>query len=106
MTIQELIDLHNHPEMAEQAGMVYQVYEDGEITLQKSGDLLGQRNLEDGEITLQKSGDLLGQRNLHRMSWPHEQYKKGYKWPSTVSGFGYIYTDREGAEAVRDSLYV
>jgi len=87
MTIQELIDLHNHPEMAEQAGMVYQVYEDGEITLQKSGDLLGQRN-------------------LHRMSWPHEQYKKGYKWPSTVSGFGYIYTDREGAEAVRDSLYV
>lgn len=30
---------------AEKQGMVYQVWEDGEVTLQKSGELLWQRNL-------------------------------------------------------------
>jgi hypothetical protein len=35
----------NNDEAAKKPGMVYQVWEDGEITLQKSGELLWQRNL-------------------------------------------------------------
>ena len=35
---------HN-PELAFQPGMVWQVWEDGELTLQKRGELLNQRNL-------------------------------------------------------------
>jgi hypothetical protein len=33
------------PELAKQPGMVWQVWQDGEITLQKSGELLWRRNL-------------------------------------------------------------
>lgn len=33
------------PELAEQPGMVYEIWEDGEITLTKSGDLYRQRSL-------------------------------------------------------------
>jgi hypothetical protein len=44
MERQEMIAC-NKPELAEQTGMVYQVWEDGEITLQKSGSLLWQRSL-------------------------------------------------------------
>ena len=35
----------NNPEAPKKHGMVYQCWEDGEITLQKSGELLWQRNL-------------------------------------------------------------
>lgn len=48
MSIQELkalIASKHHPELATQPGMVWQVWEDGELTLQKSGELLWQRNL-------------------------------------------------------------
>lgn len=47
-TLQDLKDFINSkhkPELAERSGMVYQIWEDGEITLQKSGELLWQRNL-------------------------------------------------------------
>lgn len=43
--IKNLIASHHNPALAEQDGMVYQIWEDGEITLQKSGSLLNQRNL-------------------------------------------------------------
>lgn len=43
--LKSLIEKHNKPELAENVGMVYQVWSDGEITLQKSGPLLWQRNL-------------------------------------------------------------
>jgi hypothetical protein len=39
-----LHSLHK-PELIDQPGMVYEIWEDGEITLTKSGDLYGQRNL-------------------------------------------------------------
>jgi len=35
----------NDKSLSEEEGHVYQVWEDGEITLQKCGSLLGQRNL-------------------------------------------------------------
>lgn len=39
-----LHSLHK-PELRNEPGMVYEIWEDGEITLQKSGDLYGQRTL-------------------------------------------------------------
>lgn len=48
MNKQELRDLilsHHQPELAEETGHVRQIWEDGEITMQKSGELLWQRNL-------------------------------------------------------------
>lgn len=53
MNLQELINFHSHPEMAYQTGMVYQVWEDGEITLQKSGDLLWERSLHCIDLALE-----------------------------------------------------
>lgn len=85
MNVQEIINNHNHPEMANQTGHVYMVFEDGEIALQKSGELLWARN-------------------LHRTNVPLEHFKSGYSWPAKLSGFGYIFTDRDGAEAVREAL--
>lgn len=47
-----LLRRHHKPELERKDGMVYQVWEDGEITLQKSGHLMWQRSLhtiEEGE---------------------------------------------------------
>lgn len=40
-----LIATLHRPDAERQSGMVYQVWEDGEVTLQKSGELLWQRTL-------------------------------------------------------------
>ena len=40
----------NRPELKNREGMVCEIWEDGEITLQKSGPLYGQRNLHMIEI--------------------------------------------------------
>lgn len=48
ITLDELkmfIASKHNPELATKPGMVWQVWEDGELTLQKSGDLLWQRSL-------------------------------------------------------------
>lgn len=42
---EQVIAAKHNPELAKQPGHVYQVWEDGEITLQKCGDLLWQRSL-------------------------------------------------------------
>ena len=44
-SIHELIELAHNPELAEASGHVYQIWEDGEITSQKCGDLLWHRTL-------------------------------------------------------------
>lgn len=44
MTREEAILAHHCPEAKEQ-NMVYSVWEDGEICLEKGGDLFGQRNV-------------------------------------------------------------
>ena len=41
----EFILTYHKPELAQQEGSVWQIWEDGEITLQKSGELLWQRTL-------------------------------------------------------------
>lgn len=43
--LKELIAEHNNPELAKRPGMVRQIWQDGEITCQKSGELLWHRNL-------------------------------------------------------------
>ena len=43
--LKQLIASKHKPELAAKPGMVYQIWEEGEITLQKSGDLLWRRNL-------------------------------------------------------------
>jgi hypothetical protein len=86
MDVAELIKLHSKPELAEVEDMVYQVWEDGEITLQKSGSLLWKRGLHMIEAGLGCSVDV----DL----FPNQ----------TSNGHGYIYTDQEGAEAVRAAM--
>ena len=43
--LKQFIASHHKPELALQPGMVWQIWEDGELTLQKSGELLWCRNL-------------------------------------------------------------
>lgn len=73
---------HNNPELAKEPGMVYQVWEDGEITLQKSGELLGQRSLHciTPGVGFEVPLDL---------------------FPNMARSHANIYTTSEGAEAVR-----
>lgn len=44
-TLEQAIARLHDPKWLKEPGHVYQVWEDGEVTLQKSGDLLWQRNL-------------------------------------------------------------
>jgi hypothetical protein len=45
MNNHEILESVHKPEEITKSGMVYEVWEDGEITLQKCGDLYGQRSL-------------------------------------------------------------
>jgi len=45
VSIKTLLYKENNPELAKQHGMVKQLWNDGEITCQKSGELLWQRTL-------------------------------------------------------------
>lgn len=66
-----LLALHS-PEAVEVDGMVYQVWEDGEVTLTKSGSLFGQRNLHT-VCTGDPRGNLIGDREfpLHNYDKSH-----------------------------------
>ena len=83
--IQKLVQIHNRPDLANQHGMVYQIWDDGEITLQKSGDLLWQRN-------------------LHQTMWPLSKKLPERTLPGKLEGHEYMFTTREGAEAIRTYL--
>jgi hypothetical protein len=41
----KLVGMHHVPDLDKQGGMVCQIWEDGEVTLQKSGPLMHQRSL-------------------------------------------------------------
>lgn len=86
MTLQELLMIHHKPELAEKVGMVYQVWEDGEVTLQKCGPLLWQRNLHIIDIG-----------NKSKAVDPT-------LFPCQYNGHGYIFTDETGVKAVRDFI--
>lgn len=81
-----LLEIHSKPELAEQDGMVYQVWEDGEITLQKSGKLLWKRTIHiivDGIPSKKLDPNLfLNYSNDH----------------------GYIFTDKNGADTIRNVI--
>jgi len=86
-SIQKTILKNSKPLLAEENGHVYQVWDDGEITLQKSGDLLWERN-------------------LHCMQPALEHYATGFNWPDDYNGHGFIFTDQNGTEEVRKALSV
>jgi hypothetical protein len=86
MDIMDLIAKHSKPHLAAEPGMVKQVWEDGEVTLQKSGDLLWQRSLHMIEAGFSTKLDI----DL----FPHK----------TSNGHGYIFTDDEGAAAIRAAI--
>jgi hypothetical protein len=86
--LKALITTHSHPELAEiDYEMVCQVWEDGEITLQKGGSLLNQRT-------------------LHTIDEGHpDHFVNAALFPHiNTSGHGFIYTDRKGALAVRYAI--
>lgn len=81
--VKALIAEHSNDELSKEEGMVYQVWEDGEITLQKSGSLLWQRNLHCTSMGYD--------RKLPIELFPHQN----------ASGHGYMFSTREGCEAIR-----
>lgn len=88
MTTQEIISLHSKPDLAKLPGMVRQVWEDGEITCQKSGELLWQRTLHCLE-----PGDAA---KAVPLEWFPEYGREGKH--------AYIFTDEAGSEAVRAAI--
>lgn len=86
--LQAAIAAANKPALAKVDGMVYQVWQDGEITLQKSGDLLGQRTLH----SIKQGCDAV----VSPDHFPDHNH----------DGVGFIYTDRDGADAVRAAILV
>ena len=83
--LQSLITQHSKPELAQRVGHVYQVWQDGEVTLQKSGDLLWRRNL--------------------HMIWPgFSGFDSGCDWPHSFGPSKYIFTDETGAKEIHRAI--
>lgn len=87
-----LLAQHHKPELAKREGLVYQVWHDGEITLQKCGPLLWCRSLHSIEPPL-----LAG--HIDPALFPER-----YSVPGSDLRPGYIFTDAEGAKAVRQAM--
>jgi len=85
--VQSAIILHSKPDLAKVEGMVYQVWEDGEVTLTKCGSLLGQRD-------------------LHMICPGHTKATVSVSlFPHQCNGHGFIYTDEDGQKAVRTAIF-
>lgn len=84
--LETLIRIHHFPALAEEDDMVYQVWEDGEITLQKSGSLLWQRTLHTTAM------------GMPSKAIPVEMF------PCQRNGHGYIFTDHVGAQSLRAAI--
>ena len=69
--MKEFISSLNNDSLAREIGHVYQVWEDGEITLQKSGDLLWMRNLHSMEPGYPGSA-------IPVEDFPHQSGERGY----------------------------
>lgn len=83
--LQILIQQHNAPDLAEQDGMVYQVWHDGEITLQKSGALLWSRN-------------------LHTIYPGFPGFDLGCLWANKHGDNSFIFTTEEGAKCIHRAI--
>ena len=82
-----LVAAHHKPDLAK-GSMVYQVWEDGELTLQKGGDLLWQRTLH-----VDRMGSA---RKALPVEW--------FPCKNSSGSHGYIFTDRAGADIVHDAI--
>ena len=84
--LRAFIESKHRPELAEQPGMVYQVWEDGELTLQKSGELLWQRT-------------------LHQISGPVITGWQAVSMPCQYGPHGFVtVASKEDAEQVRQAM--
>ena len=85
--VQNCINTASMDNLAEQDGMVYQVWQDGEITLQKSGRLLNTRTLHTAEFGYTGL-------NIEGLVWPH----------TNKAGNSFLYSDEVGCFLVRIAL--
>jgi hypothetical protein len=83
------IKLHSNDELPKQEGMVYRIFSDGEVTIQKSGSLLGYRSEHVAHPALSKTSP-----NFTVDPWPHVGY----------SGIGYAWVTADGAEEIRKHI--
>lgn len=84
--VQEMIDAASNDQLSQQEGHVYQLWQDGETTSQKAGELLWQRS-------------------LHQMDAGLEGVKLNLKWPhQTHSGNGYIFCTELDAKKIRIAM--
>jgi hypothetical protein len=88
-TINDLINKAHDSKLAEVPGMVYQIWSDGEITLQKSGNLLWNRS-------------------LHTIAFGSLNAKLvetlGIKFPETYNNNYYAFVSHEDANKIRKML--
>lgn len=62
---------------------------------------------EDGEITFQKNGDLLWQRSLHQIASPLKHYVAGLKLPHEWDGHSFAFVgSQEEAMKIREALAI
>jgi hypothetical protein len=88
-TLDELnayIEKAHNPDLAKMQGMVYTIFDDGEICLQKSGDLLWQRTLHTISFAC-INGPLVG-----------------IKMPCRINNNGYIFATGEDCEIIRKAI--
>lgn len=85
MTLIKQIHAAHDPKLAGVHGHVYQIWQDGEITLQKCGELLWQRN-------------------LHRMEQPCYNGLRADQMPARIGSNGYAFVTREDAYRLRDLM--
>jgi len=85
MNLQEMIDKMSNEALSKQIGMVYQIWDDGEITLQKCGDLLWQRTLHCMRPQLCKTFTELN-------------------FPNKSGSHSYAFVSREDAESIRTAM--
>jgi len=82
--LQEMINKASNPELSEQIGMVSMIWDDGEITMQKSGDLLWQRTLHCRKPAIKVIEDI--------------------EWPDHHGKHGFAFVSRENAEEIREEI--
>ena len=82
--LQNAVNDASNDSLSEQVGMVYQIWDDGEITLQKSGDLLWQRS-------------------IHCMN-PAIKVIEGINFPHKHGKHSYAFVDRDDAESIRELI--
>jgi len=86
--IQAKVMEYSEPELAQQTGSVYQLWSDGEITLQKSGSLLGLRFLHQIMPSIGSGINLVD-------FFPEKSHAGKY---------GFAYMTREHAEEIRNMM--